>query len=117
MKNNMPLTKTDLQNALKEQEASIKSFIKNEFKQYHIQLTKFLEKNVLKPIFELKDDVSVIKKDVSKLKKDMRYVMHEISNINRKIDASFARGDRHAEQLGDHEKRITKLERISPSTL
>ncbi len=104
-----PLTKTDLQNALKQQ---------------NVELGKFLEKKVITPIFDLKKDVSglkenvsVIKKNVSKLKKDMSYVMHETSNINRKIDASFNRAYRHSEKLDDHEKRIGKLEQISPVTL
>lgn len=113
MKNNMPLTKTDLQQELKKQHKAIVS-----------EISEFLEEHVLEPIFGLKKDVSglkkdvsVIKKDVSKLKKDMKYVMHEISNINRKIDASFTRGDRHTDQLESHEKRITKLENIPPATL
>lgn len=91
----MPLTKTDLNKALREQQKNI-----------IVEIGKFLEKHVLEPLFDIKKDVSGIKKDVSNLQMDA-------GRIERKLDASFDRADRHSKKFEDHEKRIIEIEKVS----
>ena len=106
----MALTKTDLQKALGKQNKQFEQKLKKSQKNIIVEISKFLEKHVLEPIFALKKDVGVLKEDVREIK-------HEVSNINRRMDAVFDRGDRQDEKLKDHEKRISRLKAVSPASL
>ena len=66
----MTLTKADLQQALKQQEKTIIG-----------QISEFLEKHVIEPIFTLKNDVSGLKKDVSGLKGDVSGLKKDVSGL------------------------------------
>lgn len=89
----MPITKSDLNKALLQQQKTLLG-----------EISKFLEKHVIEPIFDLKKDVGI-------LKKDMKGLEHDVEQINRKLDNSIInRADRHGEKIDDHEKRISSLE-------
>jgi hypothetical protein len=102
----MALTKRDLNQVIKKQ-------LDLSLKKYHVSLTRFLEKKVIEPIFELQKDVGVLKKDVGVLKKDMNEVRFDITHINRRMEAFIDRDDRQDVKLKDHGKRIEKLEESS----
>lgn len=106
----MAFTKTDLQKALGKQNKQFEQGLKESQKNIIVEISKFLEKHVLEPIFSLKKDVKVLKKDV-------REIRHEVSNINRRMEAVFDRDDRQDEKLKSHEKRISQLETVSPATI
>ncbi|PIS14081.1 hypothetical protein COT65_00710 [Candidatus Shapirobacteria bacterium CG09_land_8_20_14_0_10_47_13] len=76
----MTLTKADLQQALKQQEKTIIG-----------QISEFLEKHVIEPIFTLKNDVSGLKKDVSGLKGDVSGLKKDVSGL--KSDVSGLKAD------------------------
>lgn len=108
----MAITKTDLNQALKKQEKNIIS-----------QISEFLEEHVIKRLFRLEKDVSVLKKDVGGLKKDvgglkkdvkglkedMTEVKQDLEQIDRRLEKSIDRADRHGTILENHEKRINRL--------
>lgn len=70
----MTLTKADLQQALKQQEKTIIG-----------QISKFLEKHVIEPIFTLKQDVFGLKKDVSGLKTDVSGLKTDVSGLKQDV--------------------------------
>lgn len=70
----MTLTKADLQQALKQQEKTIVS-----------QISEFLEKHVLEPIFDLKKDVSGLKQNVSGLKTDVSGLKKDVSGLKQDV--------------------------------
>jgi len=77
----MPITKNDLINLQK----SIIS-----------EISKFLEDHVINKLFKLEKDVGEIK--------------HDIEQMDRKLNKSIERADRHGKAIENHEERITSLE-------
>jgi len=109
----MALTKNDL----KQIRLEITTALQKQKGEIVVELSEFLEKYVMEPIFGLKKDVAVLKKDVAVLKKDVavlkkdvREIKHTVEQTNKRIDAVLERGDRQDEQIEDHEKRISRLE-------
>ena len=95
----MALTKNDL----KQIRLEITTALQKQKGEIVVELSEFLEKYVMEPIFGLKKDVAVLKKDVREIK-------HTVEQTNKRIDAVLERGDRQDEQIEDHEKRISRLE-------
>jgi len=60
------------------------------------EISKFLENHVINKLFKLGKDVGEIK--------------HDLEQMERKLDKSIERTDRHGITLENHEKRITSLE-------
>ena len=77
----MPITKNDLNNLQK-------SLIS--------EISKFLEDHVINKLFKLGKDVGEIK--------------HDIEQMDRKLNKSIERADRHGMDIENHEERITSLE-------
>jgi len=88
----MTLTKSELIQALKQQKKEIVA-----------ELSEFLEKYVMEPIFGLKKDVVVLKKDIREIK-------HTIEMTNHRIDTVLERDDRQDKIIENHESRIRRLE-------
>ncbi len=85
----MLITNSDLKKALQQQEKNI-----------ILEIDKFLEEHVIKPIFDLRKDVKEVK--------------HDIEQMDRKLEKSIEWVDRHRKKIEDHEKRITSLETFVP---
>jgi len=114
----MALTKSDLIQALKQQKREIQNGLiaalnreriefsqelKEQKKEIVVELSEFLEKYAMEPIFGLKKDVAVLKKDIREIK-------HTVEMTNRRIDTVLERDDRQDEIIETHENRIRKLE-------
>lgn len=99
----MPLTKSDLIQALNQQRKEITA-----------EIGKFLEKHVIEPIFDLEKGLSGLKKNVLKLQQDMSEVKHDVSGL--KQDASGLKQDVSGLKQG-MEKIETELEGKASTTL
>ena len=101
----MSLTKSYLQRVITAQDKrfdqKLDQKLKEQQKNIIVEIGKFLEKHVLEPVFEIKKDVSGLKKDVFGLQMD-------VGRIERKLDASFERGDRLSKKLNNQETRSKK---------
>jgi len=95
----MTLTKNDL----KQISLEITNALKKQKREIVVELSEFLEKYVMEPIFGLK-------KDVRELKKDVKEIKHTLEMTNRRIDAVLERDDRQDEIIENHENRIRRLE-------
>ncbi|MFC1790771.1 hypothetical protein ACFLZP_04795 [Patescibacteria group bacterium] len=66
------------------------------FKTFSVELGKFLEEKVIKPIFSLKKDISALKQGLDR--------------VERKVDTALEKTVDHGRKLGDHEDRLQTLE-------
>ncbi len=70
----MPITKSDLNKALLKQQKNI-----------ILEIGNFLEEHVIEPLFDIK--------------KDMKELKHDVEQMDRKLDKSIERADRHAKNF------------------
>ncbi len=54
-------------------------------KNIFLETSKFLEKNVIEPLFDIKKDIKALK--------------HDVEQIDRKLDKTIDRLDRHGEKI------------------